>query len=120
MVKIRGDIKYFPDKNGPWRVRFLCKVIQIIGLPGYYSDVVVEKWIQTDQVWKPVTMTLQPVEKGSRKHVRLLCSALMSSMTIQSVHLSGFALPERLACFSDILRQVSLRTVLLSHGERGV
>ena len=69
MVKIRGDIKYFPDKNGPWRVRFLCKVIQIIGLSGYYSDVAVEKWSQTDEVWKPVAMTLQPVEKGSRKHV---------------------------------------------------
>ena len=50
MKRARGDIKLFPSECGPWRVRFLCKVVQIVGLVGFYSDVVVEKWSSKDEI----------------------------------------------------------------------
>ena len=79
MVKVRGDIVYFPSEDGPWRVRFLCRVIQIVGAVGFYSDVVLEKWNASGDLWKPVTMSQKPVKNSARIHLRFRCSGLSPS-----------------------------------------
>ena len=79
MVKVRGDIKYFPSEDGPWRVRFLCKVVQIVGLVGFYSDVVVEKWSTKYETWEPVKMSRKAVKNSNRVHIHFRCSGLSSS-----------------------------------------
>ena len=79
MVKVRGDIKYFTSEDGPWRVRFLCRVIQIVGAVGFYSDVVLEKWNASGDLWKPVTMSQKPVKNSARIHLRFRCSGLSPS-----------------------------------------
>ena len=66
MVRARGDIKLFPSECGPWRVRLLSKVVQIVGLVGFYSDVVVEKWSSKDEIWKPVNMLRKAVKKTAK------------------------------------------------------
>ena len=78
-MRVRGDIKYFPSECGPWRVRFLLRVIQIVGLVGFYSDVALEKWSITENVWKPVKMSRKPVKSSNREHLRFRCSALSPS-----------------------------------------
>ena len=66
MVRARGDIKLFPSECGPWRVRLLCRVVQIVGLVGFHSDVVVEKWSSKDEIWKPVNMLRKAVKKTAK------------------------------------------------------
>ena len=79
MVRARGDIKLFPSECGPWRVRLLSKVVQIVGLVGFYSDVVVEKWSSKDEIWKPVNMLRKVVKNSKREHIRFRCSGVTSS-----------------------------------------
>ena len=79
MVRARGDIKLFPSECGPWRVRLLCKVVQIVGLVGFYSDVVVEKWSNKDEIWRPVKMSRKAVKNSNREHIHFRCSGLSSS-----------------------------------------
>ena len=86
MVRARGDIKLFPSECGPWRVRLLCRVVQILGLVGFYSDVV-EKWSSKHEIWKPVNMERKIVKNSEREHIRFRCAGLTSSY----VYLHQFA-----------------------------
>ena len=79
MVKVRGDIKYFTSEDGPWRVRFLCRVIRIVGVVGFYSDVVFKRRNTSGHIWKPVTMSQKPAKNSDRKHLRFRCSGLSPS-----------------------------------------
>ena len=74
-MRVRGDIKYFPSECGPWRVRFLLRVVQIVGLVGFYSDVALEKWSIKENVWKPVKMSRKPVKNSNRERVHRTATA---------------------------------------------